>query len=375
MRFSDIPEHSLLKKRLVYLTKTNQVPHAQLFWGPIGNANISITLAFISYLHCQNKLEEDSCGNCNSCLKMNTLSHPDIKFTFPIYANKTDADITCTSFLKSWFLFLQNQPYGDISDWCQQIGLENKQLSITKGEIQPITQYTTLKPFESTYKIVLIWLPEYLHATTANALLKIVEDPLPQTIFLLVSTAPDKILDTLRSRLQQVYVPAFTNETIGMLVKRKHTITPERLSEIVEIAEGNLNKAYKIIENPSESLLEQFKIWMRACYIQDFIKIMTQVEKFQEMQKENQKVFLSYTLHMIREAYLVQLKNRKLLKLSKEEQQFAEKLGESLNYDIVNRINNWINRAYYHIDRNLNPKILFLNLSLKIGQMFQDIRE
>jgi DNA polymerase-3 subunit delta' len=376
MQFAEIPTHAQLKKRLIYLTTNEKVPHAQLFWGPPGSACLPLALAFAAYLNCQNKLPEDACGTCKSCCKMKNLSHPDIKFIFPINTTKANADteITSNNFLKLWYPFVQTKPYGDITDWSHHIGAEHKQLIIPRVEAKYISQYVTMQSLEGPYKIIFIWLPEYLHSTTANAMLKVLEDPPSNTLFFLISLAPEKLLSTIRSRLQQVYIPSFTDEVIAQLLSQQHKLSSQKLAEIVGLAEGNLNNAYKLVEESNIELFEQFKSWMRLCYTQDFTKLMAHLEKFQEIQKENQKHFLNYILHMLRQALLTQFFHKKVTSIHEEESQFAEKLGETLNYISIKEINIWLNQAHYYIDRNLNPKILFLDLSLKMIQLFQAIR-
>jgi len=377
MQFADIPTHSQLKRRLIYLATNDKVPHAQLFWGPPGSACLTLALAFAAYLNCQNKLPEDSCGMCKSCCKMQNLSHPDIKFIFPINTTKTssETEITSNNFLKLWYPFIQTQPYGDITDWSHHIGSEHKQLIIPRVEAKYISQYATMQSFEGSYKIIFIWLPECLHPTTANAMLKTLEDPPSHTLFFLISLAPEKLLGTIRSRLQQVYIPPFTDEVIAQLLSQQYKLPEQKLAEVVGLAEGNLNKAYKLIEESNVELFEQFKSWMRLCYAQDFAKLMAHVENFQDIQKENQKHFLNYILHMMRQALLVHFSQEKVIRIHEEERQFAEKLGQTLDYISIKKINTWLNQSHYYIDRNLNPKILFLNLSLKMTQLFQDVRK
>jgi DNA polymerase-3 subunit delta' len=374
MQFVDIPTHSQLKKRLIYLITSEKIPHAQLFWGPPGSACLNLALAFAAYLNCQNRLPEDSCGTCDACRKMKNLTHPDLKFIFPINTTKTNSEteITSNNFLKLWYPFIQTQPYGDITDWSHHIGAEHKQLIIPRVEVKHISQYATMQSSEGAYKIIFIWLPECFHSTTANAMLKILEDPPPNTLFFLISLAPEKLLGTIRSRLQQVYIPLFTDEVIARLLAQEYKLSSQKLAEVIGLAEGNLNKAYKLIEESNVELFEQCKSWMRVCYTQDFAKLMTHAENFQDIQKENQKHFLNYILHMIRQALLMRFSHKNELITYGEEQQFAEKLGQTLSYESVKKINTWINQSHYYIDRNLNPKILFLNLSLKMSHIFQD---
>jgi DNA polymerase III subunit delta' len=268
IRFAAIPEHDPIKRRLRYITQHNQIPHAQLFWGRPGSAQMSLALAFATYLHCRQQVADDACGQCASCLKIEKLVHPDVKFVFPIGPTKklTGKDVVSNNYLSTWRSFVQAQPYGLLSDWSYQVGSEQKQLAIYREEAKQITQYMNMKPLEGIYKIILIWLPEYLHPTAANALLKILEEPSPQTIFLLVSMAPEKIINTIRSRTQQIHVPAFSDQAITQLLANQYSLDSAKIKQIVSLADGNLNQAFKLVENSNQEAFEHFTAWMRLCY-------------------------------------------------------------------------------------------------------------
>jgi DNA polymerase-3 subunit delta' len=372
MRFSAIPEHEPIKRRLQYIAQHKQIPHAQLFWGPSGSAQMSLALAFATYLHCTQPIADDACGQCASCLKMEKLIHPDVKFVFPIGPTKklTGKDVVSNNYLSTWRSFVQAQPYGLLSDWSYQVGSEQKQLAISKEESKQITQYISMKPLEGIYKIILIWLPEHLHPTAANALLKILEEPGPQTVFLLVSIAPEKILNTIRSRTQQIHVPAFSDQAISQLLATQYSLEPEKINQIVSLADGNLNQAFKLVENSNQEAFEQFMAWMRLCYTQHLTKLIAQAELFQQLDKEAQKYFLVYALHMFRETLIINFGKSQLSKATVLEQEFLAKFRKNLTDEQIKNYTEWINQAYFYLERNANTKLLWLNLSLKITQAF-----
>ncbi len=355
------------------MVQTHQVPHAQLFWGPEGSAKLPLALAFATYLHCQNRQKEDACGQCGPCIKMQKLIHPDVMFVFPTSPTKqfTGKDVVSTNFLKAWRAFLHEHPYGNVSDWNYYLGSENKQLNIPKEEARQITQYVSLKAFEAFYKVVLIWLPEYLHPTAANALLKVLEEPPPHTLFLLVNVHPDKVLSTIRSRTQQVHIPAFTDTALSSMLVQQCSLDQQRLAQIVLMADGNFNKALKLAVDTPATHFDQFKIWMRLCYTPSFAQLLAQAEAFQQMPKEDQKHFLAYCLHMMREALVIKFGQPDLTRTAAAEQEFSHKLRQTLTDQQIKDYTTWLNQAYYYIERNANPKILYLDLSLKIAHTFR----
>lgn len=373
MNFTAIPAHDPIKTRLCYVTLHNQVPHAQLFWGAPGSAQLTLALAFAMYLHCNQPLHNDACNTCPSCMKMSKLVHPDLKFIFPT-SNTTkvaNQEAGSNNYLPAWRSFLQEQPDGTLSQWSYHIGGEQKQLLIAREEARQIAQYMSVKPLESKYKIILIWLPEYLHPNAANALLKILEEPSPQAIFLLVSMQPEKIIHTIRSRTQQIYVPPFSNQILLELLTQQYVLPIEQLQQVVTLADGNIHQARELIENNQKNLWTQFVTWMRLCYKQDLAELVTQADTFQQLDKEAQKSFLVYALHAFRETLVIDLGRPELLKSSQEEQNFLEKFKRTLQDEQIKHFTGLVNQAYYHLERNANSKILWLNLSMKIAQAFK----
>ena len=185
MRFSKIPGLSNEKKRLVDSFNSNTIHHAMLFVGQRGSANLSLALAFATYINCKSR-GDDSCGLCSSCNKMDKLIHPDVNFIFPVApTTKINKEIISDKFIESWRSSVIESPYLTVEDWFEIYGFENKQPNISKDEVRNLVKKLSLKPFESVFKINIIWLPEYLNISTANAMLKILEEPPGNTLFLL----------------------------------------------------------------------------------------------------------------------------------------------------------------------------------------------
>lgn len=358
-----------------------QVPHAHLFWGPVGNAALPLALAFTTYLNCHQPSAEDACGTCKSCLQLRKLTHPDVKVIFPTPTTNSNntSDASGRNMLTTWSAFLQEQPYGHLLDWSNYLGNTKSQPLIAKTAITNLTQYIMLNAFESNYKVNLIWLPEYMHPAAAHALLKILEEPTAsQVIFLLVSHSPENLLGTIRSRLQQMYIPPFTDEGIQQIITQHYQ---QQLSDktdiatVVKLAAGNAQKAYQLITDNQNDLMQHFAHWMRVCYVYDFSKLVAEVDAFQAYDKATQKHFLMYSLWMLRQIWIARLQVKQLLEVQHEERVIIEKLGNILDEETIKQMQAWIQQAQHYLDRNLNAKIVFLNLSLKFGQSFKAIRQ
>jgi len=372
MQFANIPGYTPTKQHLLSLAQQQQVPHAQLFWGPEGNASLPLAWAWATYLLCQQPQSEDACGQCTACKAMHQGTHPDVKFVFPTTptAKITGKEVVSSSFLKLWRTFLQERPYGQLRDWTHVLHSENKQPSIAREEAREIMHYVSYKAFEGRYKLVLLWLPEYLHPTAANALLKVLEEPPPYTVFLLVSVQPDKVLGTIRSRTQPLHIPALTDEALTHLLQQHYTLEPAQLASILLLADGNLNKAWQLADQTADTYFAHFKDWMRSCYTHHGPQLVGQANAFQEMGKDLQKNLLTYALHMLREALLSSFAQPTLTRTTPVEQKFTQKLKTTLTHAQLTACIQGLNEAYYHLERYANPKILYLDLSLKIAANF-----
>ena len=234
MKFIDISGFEKEKNFLINVENKNHVAHAQLFFGSEGSPNLSLALAFISFLNCNNKVNNDSCGECPSCKKIDKMIHPDVHFIFPVApTTKINKNVISDLFIKEWRNFILDDPYQNVNDWFNFYGFENKSPNISKDESRNLIKKLTLKSFESENKIVLIWLPEYLHLYTSNALLKILEDPPPKTFFFLITNDYNRLLKTILSRVQMFKIRNFSDGELKKEILKKEDIAENELYKLI----------------------------------------------------------------------------------------------------------------------------------------------
>ncbi|WP_422360769.1 ATP-binding protein [Reichenbachiella sp.] len=371
MRFADIPGLSEAKQQLIHAIKGNHVAHAQLFYGQEGSANLALALAYATYINCKNPSDTDSCGTCDSCTKMDKLVHPDLQFVYPVSSTKsvTGKNVVSSSYLKEWRAFLSANKYGSLVDWSEHYGAENKQANISKEESRNIIKSLTLKSFEAEYKVMIIWLPEYMNVSAANGILKILEEPAEKTLFLLVTCEYERLLTTILSRCQLFKVPAFSDEELEQYLINKKGVEAGKAKKIAALAEGSLQAAVENIDSTEDDAHVMFRDWMRQCWVKDFTSLNSTNDSFNKLSKTAQKLFLQYALNMMRQAvvseYLVDEKE----KLNDSEKDFAVKFGKALTTQKLEKISEEFSKAHYHLERNANVKILFLDLSLTVGRI------
>ena len=252
MLFEQVTGQLEIRKKLIQSVITDRISHAQLFLGPEGSGSFPLAMSYTQYILCEQRTEEDSCGTCPSCSKMQKLVHPDVHFVFPVAVTKNiQKNPVSDDFIGEWREFVLEDPYIVAEKWYNYIGVENKQGIINRYESAAIMRKMNLKPFESEYKIVLIWLPERMNDTASNKLLKIFEEPPPGTVFLLVSENTDSILPTILSRTQILKITPIKDDDLYQTLASRHSLSEEKIRDTVEMSGGNYNKALEYLNTTS----------------------------------------------------------------------------------------------------------------------------
>ena len=368
MSFQEIIGHNELKKHLLASIDSNKVSHAQLFCGPEGCGHFAMAVAYAKYLLCSDREENDSCGVCSSCRKMNLLSQPDVHFSFPIHlskANKVEKSDDCIQVFREMY---SRHPYIGMNYWNELLGDSNKKGIIAVREGEAIIKKLGLKSFEGGYKILIMWLPELMNNEAANKLLKSIEEPPKKTLFLLVSNSTDRILDTILSRTQQINFNALSDNLVANKLINQFEINENEAMKLAKLSQGNVHKAISLVENQNNEafLLSMFIEWMRLCYSRNISATIDWVDTISSKGREQLKVFLLFTLEMFRSAIIGHYSSSHLALLSEEQEKFLQKFAPFINNQNIVGLNDTINKAYLHIERNANPKVLLLDVSLKL---------
>ncbi len=368
MPFRDVIGQETVKNDLKELILQNRLSHALLFLGKEGNGALGLALALAQYLVCEKK-GEDACGVCPACTKAQQLVHPDIHFSYPVVTRKAGSPPLSTDYIAEWREFFKSYPYGNVFDWLQFIGAENKQGNITAAECNDIIRKLSLKSFESEYKVLIMWMPEYL-GNEGNKLLKLIEEPPPDTLFILVAENESLILPTILSRCQLVKVPALTNEEIARaLVERNHT-APDLATQTAGISEGNYREALQLLQHAEEDWQSLLREWLNATLKTGPVAQTKWVEEVSRLGREKQKQFLRYFNHLLQQA--IRLRVIGNLPLPEKELDFAKRLNNFASLEQQQAMVEELDRASYYIERNANAKMLFHALTIKLYHIIQD---
>ncbi len=358
------------------MVQSGRIPHALLLMGQEGNGSLALALALTQYIQCEQRTENDSCGTCGPCVRNQKFIHPDVHYTYPVIRpEKKKEPPVSADFITEWRSALSANPYMSYNDWMQGIGAENKQGNITAEECRSIIHQINLKTFEEGYKVQIIWLAEYL-GYEGNILLKVLEEPPPQTVFILVVENSELILNTILSRTQIVKVSAIDDDDVKEALLRMYDMDESSAMRIARMSEGNLNAAVQIAsgeENANDKLLHR---WLVCCFNLKLkpTSVNTQnlndwIEEISKTGRENQKIFIRYALFFIRECSRISVVGESE-KLDGEELKFATGLSARLNTESYQTLTTIFTRMHYHIERNANPKILFMSNSFRIASVF-----
>ncbi|WP_298739403.1 hypothetical protein [uncultured Chitinophaga sp.] len=373
MLFSDIIGQENIHHQLVQAVQQNRLSHAMLLLAPEGAGGLPLALAFTQYLVCENKQENDACGQCPACVKASQYIHPDIHFSYPVIPRKPGDKPLSTDYAAEWREFIGTHPYGNAYDWLQFIGAENKQGNITANECHDIIRKLSLKSFESQYKILLMWMPEYL-GNEGNRLLKLIEEPPANTLFILVAENQEQILATILSRTHLIRVNPLPKEVLVDALVSRARAAPAKARQAATIAMGNYREALTLLQNAEDDYHELLRNWLNFIFTGNRPALQAWIEQMASTKtgRENQKQFLRYFINLLEHSLRLQFLNREQLAFSEEEMDFAAKLNKLANLQQMESIMELLDNACYYIERNANAKLLFHALSIRLQYIFRN---
>lgn len=389
MQFSELHGQTAAKEKLVNLVSNNRLSHALLFLGKEGSGSLELAIALAQYIVCEKnkpgsgsvegalfgedvvkEFHRDSCGNCASCKKASALIHPDIHFSFPTIIKNSGDKPVANDFITEWRSFVKQTPFGNAYDWLDSIGAENKQGNITAHECEDILRKINLKSFESGYKILIQWMPEYL-GKEGNKLLKLIEEPPPNTLFIFVAEDESKILSTILSRTQLIKINRLESTDIQEWLIAKQAVPREKALQVASMSNGNMREAFQLLHHADENWQEVLREWLNAILKNGPLSQVKWVDETSKLGREKQKQFLAYFIHLL--SIAVQLANQGTAPdVDDKELDFANRLLRLAATEQLEAIVNELDRSIYQIERNANAKMLFMALTIKIYHIIRD---
>jgi DNA polymerase-3 subunit delta' len=390
MLLSEVIGQEKLKKQLVDMVHQQRLPHALLLVGPEGSGALPLAVAFAQYIVsipnqatatadlfgapaepiAQTFYTPEQIADLPAYHRASQLMHPDLHFSFPTIIEKPGQKNISANFIEQWREFINGYPYGNAFDWLQFIKAENKQGNISADECNEIIKKLAFKSFESAYKVLVLWMPEYL-GKEGNKLLKLIEEPPDNTIFILVAASEENILPTILSRCQFVKVPRLSTDEIESALMGRAKLSPEKAKQVAILAEGNYREALHLIQHSDQDYISMIKDWLNAILKMGPLAQLKWVEEISKLGREQQKQFLKYFNHLLEHSIRLKTMGSDL-PLDSDLKDFALRINKIAGVSQMESIVNELDKSIYHIERNANPKMLFMALSIKLYHIIQN---
>jgi DNA polymerase-3 subunit delta' len=364
MFFKDIVGQQDVISELLSEVKSGKIAHGQLFAGKEGYGTLPLAMAFSRYLLCEQPGTTDACGQCSSCLQINELQHPDLHFVYPVIQSLSK---TAEGMYPQWRALVQESPYFTLFDWVKTIDDKERQPIIGGEESKEIVRKISLKSFQGGYKVMIIYAAEEMNPTAANKILKILEEPPPATVFILLSGNPQGILPTIRSRTQSKQINRLPAFEISKFLQRSRQITAEVADGLASFCDGDLCAALELFKEGQSTAQyrELFIKLMRSSFKKDVTQMMDWADEAASLTKERQKIFTLYALHMLRQSLLLNYLGPDHVRLTSEEFSFIEKFSPYITGNNIKMFIDELDHGHYHLERNANAKILFTQMSFQ----------
>ena len=243
MKFGDIIGNDAAKKQLRAMIDNDHVPHAILLSGPQGIGKLALARATAQYIHCEHRNNGEPCGVCPSCRQHQTFNHADTFFSFPVIKGKNNSKPTSDDYIDEWKHFLSENPIENYRQWLRELNNENAQPQIYASESSNIIAKMSYASYSAKYNVLILWLPEKMNEECANKLLKIIEEPYPDSIFIMVSDNPKEILPTIYSRLQRIEMKKLSTDEVAKFLELHYNISHQDAIAVAAPADGNIIEA------------------------------------------------------------------------------------------------------------------------------------
>lgn len=371
MKFSDVIGQDEAKRRLLQMVAEDRVPHAIMLCGPSGCGKMALAIAFASYLLCSNRRDGDSCGVCPQCAMTAKYAHPDLHFSYPVIrpaGTGSEHKMSSEDFMSEWRHMLDGGPYFNIDRWLDEMGAANQQAQIGVGESDLILKRLSLKSSQGGYKVVIIWLPERMNAECANKILKLLEEPPHETVFLMVCEEPERLIDTIRSRAQRIDIKRIDTQAMTDALTERRGLDADTAMRVARAANGSWLAALEELDadNEKRQFLEMFISLMRLAYMRKIKDLKKWSDTVAGYGRERQKRMLAYFLRLVRENFMYNFHIPRLNYMTREEENFSRNFAPYINEANVIEITALMNRAIRDIGQNANAKVVFFDMATNI---------
>lgn len=370
MQFDEVIGQHAVKQQLKQMLTENRMPHALLFAGHEGCGKLPMALALAQRLLCQNPTaENNACNSCANCLMVEKLAHPDLHFIFPTIKTKGQSTPAVSDkFLDEWRKQIAETPYFSRQTWLNRINVEKQQSLINVADANNIINKLACVSSQGGYRVVIIWLAEQMNLACANKLLKILEEPPQQTVFILTADHPERIIPTILSRTQRIDFAPLSTDELKEAIERYNGLESNDALMVARAAAGSYINALEQVTMNAEraQFFDLFVLFMRLCYMRKIKDLYEWAQQLSTWGREKQKAFLEYAQRLIRENFIYNFHNPELNYMNRKESDFAVNFARFINERNVIGITEEIENAQRDIQQNVNANMVFFDFALKM---------
>ena len=379
MFFEQVIGQKDTQERLLQLVREERLPHALMLCGPAGCGKLALAIGFAKVLLAGDGQQPSA----NTVAMLDKLEHPDLHFTYPtikLPSMGSEHKPVSDDFAREWHELITAGPYFTMAQWLEQMGGENQQAIITAGESDALIRKLSLKSSQGGYKVSIVWLPERMNIECANKILKLLEEPPHQTVFIMVCQEPDRLLETIRSRVQRIDVRRIDDNDIRQALMERRGLSEDQAQRISRMANGNWLAALEMLGADSENdyFLQLFQTLMRQAYLRNVKEMKAWSEQMAALGRERQKRFLEYFLRLVRENFMYNFQQsvgetspaahdaKELCYMTQNEEDFARNFARFINEANILPITDLATRCIRDIGQNANAKIVFFDMALQM---------
>ena len=378
MRFADIPAHNDVIDRLRQIVDSDRIPHAILLRGPEGSAKFALARATAQYIHCTGRHEpgadpSDSCGRCPQCIQHQTLNHVDTHYSFPVIKKKSGTNPVSDDFIQQWREFLNENEMMDFERWCAKLaGTGTSTAGVAPmfyvSESDALASKLATTSRSTRYKIALMWLPEKMNEACANKMLKLLEEPQPETIFIITSDNATEILPTIYSRCQPIEVKRLDNYSVARWLVDNRNVSPDEAEKVADISSGSINEAIRQLKVAAsgDEFLDLFISLMRLAYQRKIIELRLWAQDVSALPRDRQIAFLNYCCRLLRENFIYNFNMPDLVGMNQNERNFSKNFARFINERNVLKLKRVFEDAVTDITGNGNGRIIFFDVAVRV---------
>ncbi len=368
MPWTDLVNQQRVLETLQRAIAGGRVAHAYLFYGPDGVGKRAVAMAFARALQCEQG-GTAACGACRACTKVARMVHPDVHLLIP-YPSDADLDEVAERLQR-----VAAHPYAAV-DFVRRPSLSdptktsNKQAFYSIKRInEELRRSMSYKPLEGRYKVVVMTDADLMRVEAASAFLKLLEEPTPQTVFLLTTSRPDRLLPTIVSRCQRLRFDPLPAEGIERALVERDGLAPGPAAALARMADGSYTRALDLAENADLMADRELVVaYLRLAYAGHPERLAGLIEQLGRMGRERLKGLLRLALRWLRDLVLFDTMGADAPLVNVDQAEAIAKFCRNVPEADLEAMTRLVEEAVELVERNVHLALVLTALAHALGR-------